>query len=293
MQDLGLVGIRDMGNYDPTVTYQTGHFIYWEGSTYKVLRDNVRGITPSNDGINYGFLARGFLGADAEDITITDTYGEVVTAGGKTLVQRIIDHIISSFVKKEDLSSSNTITTKKEYAADAWQLNHENEGSYAKSVASQIDDCVKKEDLSSSGTVTTPKQYAADAWQLNPVNEGSYANSVATQIDDLANQDSDLINGITIPYKVEMQVANEAAFLEAIHDQIATDVASHKIDVGYRYGSVTRIYTWVGNNYYIVHAFGVTTQWMYSLTFTSDKAYIISYNLTTKTISTKKTITMT
>lgn len=43
-------------------------------------------------------------------------------------------------VKKAELSSSGTVTTQKQYAADAWQLNPDNEGSYAKSVDTQITD---------------------------------------------------------------------------------------------------------------------------------------------------------
>lgn len=57
---LGLVGIADKGTYSASVTYKQGNYCYYNGSSYVCVNaKGCTGITPSNDGTNWKFLARG------------------------------------------------------------------------------------------------------------------------------------------------------------------------------------------------------------------------------------------
>lgn len=70
--ELGLVGYTYEGSYSATKTYNRYNCVEHEGSTYVALKDNLTGTTPSNDGTNWKYLARGFQKEDAKHITIID-----------------------------------------------------------------------------------------------------------------------------------------------------------------------------------------------------------------------------
>lgn len=55
---LGKVGIVDKGNYSSEETYNSGDFIFYEGSTWLALKDGLIGIEPV-EGENWKYLARG------------------------------------------------------------------------------------------------------------------------------------------------------------------------------------------------------------------------------------------
>ena len=55
---LGKVGIVDKGNYSAEVIYNSGDFVFYEGSTWLALKDNLLGVEPG-DGENWKYLARG------------------------------------------------------------------------------------------------------------------------------------------------------------------------------------------------------------------------------------------
>lgn len=70
---LGTVGIVDKGNYSATTTYAKGNFVFYLGSTWLCLKDNTKGVTPTNDGTNWKYLARGYEETDSiiieDDVT--------------------------------------------------------------------------------------------------------------------------------------------------------------------------------------------------------------------------------
>lgn len=102
---LGLVGFVDKGNYSVDTTYLKGDVVFYNGSTYKVLKDNLRGVTPKNDGVNYRYMAQGF--ADASGLPATDTNNLTgVGAGKKSTVQAILDAITKRLVEKVVTSDS-------------------------------------------------------------------------------------------------------------------------------------------------------------------------------------------
>ena len=55
---LGKVGIVDKGNYSAEVIYNSGDFVFYEGSTWLALKGNLLGVEPV-DGENWKYLARG------------------------------------------------------------------------------------------------------------------------------------------------------------------------------------------------------------------------------------------
>lgn len=82
-----------------------------------------------------------------------------------TLAKKISDNasaistLNTDAIKKADLSSSGTVTTQNQYAADAWQLNPDNTGSYAAGVASEI--------ASLTNNLTTKKTYTLESNNAN------------------------------------------------------------------------------------------------------------------------------
>lgn len=80
--DLGLVGIVDKGEYDPTTTYNKGNFVWYVESSYICLLNNTVGVTPSDDGTNWKYLARGAGSMARKVISLTQN---AVTASGDSL----------------------------------------------------------------------------------------------------------------------------------------------------------------------------------------------------------------
>lgn len=117
---LGRIGYVDKGVYSSTATYMTGYVVYYNGSSYVALKDNVVGITPTNSGTVWKIFARGFQADTAADVEATDTPGIVGTAGAKSTVQGIIDKLGDWFTAtfKKNLVNNGT-TTAEGFALDA------------------------------------------------------------------------------------------------------------------------------------------------------------------------------
>ena len=70
--ELGLVGYTYEGSYSAEKTYDRYNCVEYNGSTFVALKDSLTGVTPSNDGTSWKYLARGFQQEDAKHITIID-----------------------------------------------------------------------------------------------------------------------------------------------------------------------------------------------------------------------------
>lgn len=92
MPVLGKVGLVNKGNYSSSTTYNVLDFVYYDGSTYICLKNGVKNVTPSADGTNWQYLAKGF---------IADT---------------------SVFIKKSDMRDAFNVTSAGTYVADAHAL---------------------------------------------------------------------------------------------------------------------------------------------------------------------------
>lgn len=123
--ELGRIGFADQGNYAAGTTYRTGDVVYYNGSTWSALKDNLKGVTPEN-GANWKYMARGFADEKLEAVKATDTSGVLGTAGAEVVSQALIDAIADKVMTKLLAKANivnNGLTTDEGYAADARQLN--------------------------------------------------------------------------------------------------------------------------------------------------------------------------
>ena len=72
--ELARIGFADQGNYAAGATYRKGDVVYYNGSTWAALKDNLKGVTPAN-GANWKYMARGFAAEKLEDVKAKDTSG--------------------------------------------------------------------------------------------------------------------------------------------------------------------------------------------------------------------------
>ncbi len=127
---LGNVGYADKGIYSADATYNKYNVVYYEGSTYVALKDNLHGVTPSN-GENWRYMAKGFNEASADGITVIDTSGIIDgTKKKKTILQTFLDKVgdfiinkavtnealllkLADYVKKTDIVQTESTATNK------------------------------------------------------------------------------------------------------------------------------------------------------------------------------------
>lgn len=123
MSILGTVGIADKGTYSPTATYKKGNFVLHNGSSWLVLQDELTGVEPIDDGVNWKYLARGFLTELLSEISATDTSGLLGTAGitvtGQALIDKISDRVDTKLIPYTHLVNNGTTTETGQYALDA------------------------------------------------------------------------------------------------------------------------------------------------------------------------------
>lgn len=89
---LGTVGIAYKGLYDELQTYKYANAVYYNGSTYIALIDNPAGF-PSNDGVNWRYLAQGFLQQAISALTVIDESGILGTADAEVNAQEFLSKI--------------------------------------------------------------------------------------------------------------------------------------------------------------------------------------------------------
>ena len=146
---LGLVGYSDKGEYSAAATYNKYNVVLHEGSTYVALKDGLSGVTPSNDGENWRYFARGFEAEMASEITAVDKYnitGDTPDPTGASttevmlqlLLDKYGDQIINKLVSNEGFQAklmnyiiNNGAANQPGFALDARQGNPNEEGSMA------------------------------------------------------------------------------------------------------------------------------------------------------------------
>lgn len=127
---LGNVGYADKGVYSADATYNKYNVVYYEGSTYVALKDNLHGVTPTN-GENWRYMAKGFNEASADGITVIDTSGIIDgTKKKKTILQTFLDKVgdfiinkavtnealllkLADYLKKTDIVQTESTATNK------------------------------------------------------------------------------------------------------------------------------------------------------------------------------------
>ena len=89
---LGTVGIAYKGVYNELVTYKYANAVYYNGSTYIALIDNPAGL-PSNDGVNWRYLAQGFLQQAISALTVIDESGILGEVDAEVNAQEFLSKI--------------------------------------------------------------------------------------------------------------------------------------------------------------------------------------------------------
>ena len=89
---LGTVGIAYKGVYDELATYKYANAVYYNGSTYIALIDNPAGF-PSNDGVNWRYLAQGFLQQAISALTVIDESGILGEVDAEVNAQEFLSKI--------------------------------------------------------------------------------------------------------------------------------------------------------------------------------------------------------
>lgn len=119
---------------------------------------------------------------------------------------------------------------------------------------------------------------------------GLTGDSVAEQLDTAGGQIADVSSGIQDITRKILTASNEDAFLLLAFADILADMGPW---VGESPKCVTRVYTAVGIEHYVINAYRVQPRWIYSFCFSEGKAYYISYDCDNNSIKVKKSFTLT
>lgn len=126
---LARIGFVDRGNYSASATYLEGDVVYYNGSTWTALKDNLKGVTPVS-GANWKYMARGFAAELLKDVKATDTSGLKGTAGAQVdaqaLIDAIADRVATKLLLKTDVTNQIiNDATKAASAAALYSVNEE------------------------------------------------------------------------------------------------------------------------------------------------------------------------
>lgn len=84
MADLGKVAVTDGGNYSASTTYEKLTFVHYQGDAYMTLK-TVKGVTPTDDGVNYKLFCKSaeLATASKAGIVMPDGTTTTVNSSGK------------------------------------------------------------------------------------------------------------------------------------------------------------------------------------------------------------------
>lgn len=111
-EKLAVIGIAYKGEYVPGTPYKLLNAVYYLGSTFVALKDDPQG-EPIPDGVNWMYLARGFLEGVMSAINVTDTGGVLGQAGEDVNAQLFLDALAERVAGKIDANKivSNFLST--------------------------------------------------------------------------------------------------------------------------------------------------------------------------------------
>ncbi|XBX05051.1 hypothetical protein QMP26_32125 [Enterocloster clostridioformis] len=84
MADLGKIAVTDGGNYSVSTTYEKLTFVHYQGDAYMTLK-TVKGVTPTDDGVNYKLFCKSaeLATASKAGIVMPDGTTTTVNSSGK------------------------------------------------------------------------------------------------------------------------------------------------------------------------------------------------------------------
>lgn len=197
---LGNVGYADKGVYSADATYNKYNVVYYEGSTYVALKDNLHGVTPAN-GENWRYMAKGFNEASADGITVIDTSGIIDgTKKKKTILQTFLDKVgdfiinkavtnealllkLADYLKKTDIVQTESTATNKVPSS-----------AYLKQVKADINSNLEME----SGVATINADWATGSANYYKIGKQCVVNALVTLKQDTTVNNTLLISGLLI-----------------------------------------------------------------------------------------------
>ena len=89
MADLGKIAVTDGGNYSASTTYEKLTFVHYQGDAYMTLK-TVKGVTPTDDGVNYKLFCKSaeLATASKAGIVMPDGTTTTVNSSGKMSAKR-------------------------------------------------------------------------------------------------------------------------------------------------------------------------------------------------------------
>lgn len=89
MADLGKIAVTDGGNYSVSTTYEKLTFVHYQGDAYMTLK-TVKGVTPTDDGVNYKLFCKSaeLATASKAGIVMPDGTTTTVNSSGKMSAKR-------------------------------------------------------------------------------------------------------------------------------------------------------------------------------------------------------------
>lgn len=118
-EKLAVVGIAYKGEYEEGKEYKQFNGVYYNGSTYVALKDGVTSV-PYNDGINWKYLAQGFISHNLSELEAIDSEGIIGTAGDNVGAQELIDGIASDLKTGDTAENTTTFTSEDNLSPEEW-----------------------------------------------------------------------------------------------------------------------------------------------------------------------------
>lgn len=113
-EKLAVIGIAYKGDYVEGAAYHRLNAVYYDGSTYVAIRDAPVG-PPTADGVNWQYLAKGFLEGVLSAVEAVDTSGVLGTAGARVdaqdLIDALADRVMVKLIAKSQIVNNLLATT--------------------------------------------------------------------------------------------------------------------------------------------------------------------------------------
>lgn len=156
---LGTVGIAYKDVYNELETYKYANAVYYNGSTYIALIDNPAGF-PSNDGVNWRYLAQGFMQQAISALTVIDESGILGEVDAEVNAQEFLSKIAELEQGLEDTKANKAdiLGTLEEIVANT-EGGRIAGANAVSELNSNFVNCLKKSDLLASISTNTANPY--------------------------------------------------------------------------------------------------------------------------------------
>lgn len=200
-EKLAAIGIAYKGVYKEGSTYGALNAVYYGGSTYVSLRDNPAG-PPTDDNVNWQYLAKGFVEGLLEAIDAVDTSGLMGIAGAtvdaQNLLDVIADKVATKLIPYANLVNNGLCTEAGKFPLDA---------AYGKNLQDSVD--ILNRDLIKVAIQSQKLNVPADSVTAFEYDLSAYGNVIATTIGIIAAETGNsYLTSVTTPEKNKIRITS-------------------------------------------------------------------------------------